>query len=162
MASISTLIGASARTNFRAIKVVKHLLMMAPDQRKRLDEAMKRGPVAGPFARRMRGPKSGEREQRVEVRLDGLANALRVIKGGSSKQFVIIANDKGVRMRPIQPREAARLMGLPDRYRLPSDFNDALSLCGDGVCVYVVQFIIKRIIEPLLADMDGVRQEAAE
>jgi DNA (cytosine-5)-methyltransferase 1 len=60
--------------------------------------------------------------------LDGLANALRVIKGGSSKQFIVIAGaNSGVRMRAIAPREAARLMGLPNNYILPSNAVEALS-----------------------------------
>jgi DNA (cytosine-5)-methyltransferase 1 len=100
----------------------------------------------------MRGPKSGEREQRVEVRLDGLANALRVAStGGSSKQFVLIANGAGVRMRAIQPREAARLMGLSETYLLPANPTEALSLVGDGVVVPVVRWLAERVLEPLLA-----------
>jgi DNA (cytosine-5)-methyltransferase 1 len=138
---------------FPPAEVERHLRMMSPAQRARLEEARSTGrPIAGPFARRMRGPKSGEREQRVEVRLDGLANALRVASGGgSSKQFVLIATGAGVRMRPIQPREAARLMGLFDDYVLPSNRLEALSLCGDGVVVPVVQWLAENVLEPLLA-----------
>jgi DNA (cytosine-5)-methyltransferase 1 len=58
-------------------------------------------------------------------------------------------------MRPAQPREAARLMGLPDAYVLPRDPIDALSLMGDGV-VAPVRFLAERVIESLL---DG--EEAA-
>ena len=33
----------------------------------------------------------------------------------------------------MTPREAARLMGLPDSYRLPPRATDAYHLVGDGV-----------------------------
>ena len=38
-----------------------------------------------------------------------------------------------VRSRLLSPREAARLMGLPDSYKLPANYNDAYGLMGDGV-----------------------------
>jgi DNA (cytosine-5)-methyltransferase 1 len=97
----------------------------------------------------LRGPK-GARVQRVEARLDNLANALRVVSGGSSKQFLMIVDGPKTRMRPIAPREAARLMGLPDSYVLPTNSTEALSLCGDGVVVPVVRFLIEHVIELLL------------
>jgi DNA (cytosine-5)-methyltransferase 1 len=121
---------------FPPAKLAHHLAMLGPASAARIEKAPASGrTVAGPFARRMRGPKSGEREQRVEVRLDGRANALRVMRGGSSKQFVMIVRGASTVMRAISPREAARLMGLPDSYILPTNENDALSLCGDGVVV---------------------------
>jgi DNA (cytosine-5)-methyltransferase 1 len=54
------------------------------------------------------------------------------------------------RMRAIQPCEADRLMGIPDRYVLPTKPIDALSLCGDGVVVPVVRFLAEQVIERLL------------
>jgi hypothetical protein len=137
---------------FSPAEVRRHVAMMSEINLARIAKAEKGGPpFVGPFVRRMRGEKSGSREQRVEVRSDGLANALRTIKGGSSKQFIVIAAGT-TRMRALQPREAARLMGLPDSYVLPSDPIEALSLCGDGVAVPVVRFLVERIIEPALAD----------
>jgi DNA (cytosine-5)-methyltransferase 1 len=65
-------------------------------------------------------PGAAKRVQRVEVRFDGVANALRVAGGGgSSKQFLMIVRGVETRMRAIQPREAARLMRLPDSYICP-------------------------------------------
>jgi DNA (cytosine-5)-methyltransferase 1 len=127
--------------------------MMSPEQRAKVEEARASGrPVAGPFARRMRDvPGSAKREQRVEVRFDGLANALRVVSGGgSSKQFVMIVRGAETRMRAINPREAARLMGMPDSYRLPSKAADALDLCGDGVVVPVVRFLSEHLLTAII------------
>jgi DNA (cytosine-5)-methyltransferase 1 len=136
---------------FSPAEVQRHLDMLSSSQAAGVAEARGSGrTVAGPFVRRMRGPKSGEREQRVEVRLDGLANALRVLHGGSSRQFIMIIRGAETEMRTFSPREAARLMGLPDSYILPANERDALSLCGDGVCVFVVRFIVAHIIEPAL------------
>jgi DNA (cytosine-5)-methyltransferase 1 len=141
--------------------------MMSAEQHARIEAARSSNrPVAGPFARRMRDvPASDKRVQRVEVRLDGIANALRVAStGGSSKQFVMIVHGPETRMRAIDPREAARLMGIPDSYVLPSDPIEALSLCGDGVVVPVVRFIAETVIEALLAAAEEIacRLKAAE
>jgi DNA (cytosine-5)-methyltransferase 1 len=146
---------------FSPAEVERHLAMMAPEQRAKVESLRATGrKIAGPFARRMRGPKSGERIQRVEVRLDGLANALRVpggdkssghAGGGSSKQFVMIIRGASTEMRALSPREAARLMGIPEDYVLPANENEALSLCGDGVVVPVVRHIAEHIVEPILA-----------
>ena len=62
----------------------------------------------------------------------------------------MIINSGQTRMRAIQPREAARVMGLPDDYRLPAKPVDALSLLGDGVVVPVVRHLAERVLEPLL------------
>ena len=50
----------------------------------------------------------------------------------------------------MTPREAARLMGLPEEYRLPKSTTAALKLCGDGVCVPVVQWLSENILAPSL------------
>ena len=41
-------------------------------------------------------------------------------------------------------------MGLPDDYKLPTNYNDAYGLMGDGVAVSVVQFLAHWLIEPLM------------
>lgn len=65
-----------------------------------------------------------------------------------------------VRSRLLSPREAARLMGLPDDYVLPSNLNEALGLMGDGVCAPVVRFLAENILGPILA-ANSASQEAA-
>jgi DNA (cytosine-5)-methyltransferase 1 len=99
----------------------------------------------GAAFRRMRG-----RAQRAEARFDGVAGCLRTPSGGSSRQFVLVADAGRVRSRLLTPREAARLMGLPESYRLPASANAALHLAGDGVAVPVVRHLAAEILEPLL------------
>ena len=51
----------------------------------------------------------------------------------------------------LSPRECARLMGLPDSYRLPSSQNAGLMVAGDGVVAPVVGHLARELLEPLLA-----------
>ncbi len=73
--------------------------------------------------------------QRAECRFDGLAGCLRTPAGGSSRQILIRVEGDDIRSRLLTAREAARLMGVPEAYRLPSGRTDAYHLVGDGVCV---------------------------
>ena len=95
--------------------------------------------VVGTIYRRTRPDLNGKRRQRAEVRFDGLAGCLRTPVGGSSRQTVITVEGDRVRTRLLAPREAARLMGLPDWYQLPKPRNAAYHLLGDGVVVPVVR-----------------------
>ena len=88
---------------------------------------------------------------RAEVRFDGLSGCLRTPTGGSSRQTIIVVQGEQVRSRLLSPREAARLMGLPDDYRLPQRYNDAYHLAGDGVATPVVSHLAKTLFEPILA-----------
>jgi DNA (cytosine-5)-methyltransferase 1 len=122
--------------------------------RARLQAALSAGERrVGAAFRRMRGDR-----QRTEVRFDGLAGCLRTPGGGSSRQFIIVAEAGRVRSRLLAPREAARLMGLPEGYRLPASANAALHLAGDGVVVPMVRQLAEQILEPLLT---GERASAA-
>jgi DNA (cytosine-5)-methyltransferase 1 len=87
--------------------------------------------------------------QRAEVRFDGLAGCLRTPRGGSSRQTVVIAGNGAVRTRLLSPREAARLMGAPDTFVLPSGYNDAYQAMGDGVVVPVVSWLSDHLLRPL-------------
>ena len=84
---------------------------------------------------------AGQRVQRAEVRFDDVAGCLRVPTGGSSRQTIMIVDGDKIRSRLLSAREAARLMGLPDTYKLPRQYNDAYALCGDGVVVPVVRYL---------------------
>ena len=106
--------------------------------------------MVGGLHRRMRDEADGVRRQRTEVRFDDIAGCLRVPTGGSSRQTVVIVDGDSVRSRLLSPREAARLMSLPDDYRLPSNYNDAYGLMGDGVVVPVVRHLAEHIFEPVL------------
>ena len=112
----------------------------------------------GAFYKRMRPGKdgvdaSGERTQHVEVRFDGVAGCLRKgSTGGSSVQNLLIADGASVCSRRLSAREAARLMGLPDSYKLPSDYLEGYDLVGDGVVVPAVKYLAEHVLEPFLRD----------
>jgi DNA (cytosine-5)-methyltransferase 1 len=106
--------------------------------------------VAWTAFRRMRDI-DGERVSRTELRFDGIAGCFRVPTGGSSRQFVVVTENGEVWSRLLSPREAARLMELPNEYKLPANVNEALGLVGDGVAVPVVRFLAENLLEPLLS-----------
>ncbi|MCC6313893.1 MAG: DNA cytosine methyltransferase, partial [Thermomicrobiales bacterium] len=87
--------------------------------------------------------------QRAEVRFDGVAGCLRTATGGSSRQTVLIVEGGAIRSRLLSPREAARLMGLPDDFRLPSAYNAAYHAMGDGVAAPAVAWLGKHLLTPL-------------
>lgn len=125
--------------------------LMAPAQRVRLRAAQSTGgAMVGALCRRTRRDASGARAQRAEVRFDGLAGCLRTPGGGSSRQFLLFVEGDDLRSRLISPREAARLMGLPDDFALPGNANAALHLLGDGVAAPVVAHLARHLLAPLL------------
>jgi len=89
--------------------------------------------------------------QRAEVRFDDVAGCLRTPLGGSSRQTILMVEGENIRSRLLSPREAARLMGLPDSYRLPKKYNDAYHLAGDGLAVPVIRHLAAHILEPVLS-----------
>ena len=96
---------------------------------------------------------------RAEVRFDGVAGCLRTPVGGSSRQTVIVVEPNGIRTRLLSAREVARLMGLPDDYRLPENYNAAYFLAGDGVAAPVARHLSEMLFKPLL---DNRQRSAAE
>ncbi|HYY97813.1 MAG TPA: DNA cytosine methyltransferase [Pyrinomonadaceae bacterium] len=113
----------------------------------------------GALYRRTRKDSGGVKRQRAEVRFDGVAGCLRTPAGGSSRQTIIVVEGGEVRTRLLSPREAARLMGLPEDYPLPSNYNDAYRLAGDGVAVPAVGYLAERLLNPVLQAHDARRQE---
>ena len=103
--------------------------------------------MVGTLYRRTRY-QAGATVQRAEARFDDVAGCLRTPAGGSSRQFVLVVDKGKVRSRLMSARETARLMGLPDDYRLPARYNDAYHLTGDGVVAPVVRHIAATMIEP--------------
>ena len=85
------------------------------------------------------------------MRFDDIAGCLRTPAGGSSRQLVLVVEGRKVRSRLISSRETARLMGLPDDYILPENYNEAYHLTGDGVVVPVVRFLADTVIEPIIS-----------
>ncbi len=125
------------------------LAQMAPGHRARLAAAQRVGErVVAAVYRRVRIER-GRRVQRAELRLDGLAGCLRTPGGGSSRQLVLIAEAGRIRSRWLTPREGARLMGLPESYRLPAGHTAAWRVIGDGVAVPVVRHLAEHLLAPL-------------
>jgi DNA (cytosine-5)-methyltransferase 1 len=138
------------------------LSLMSPINRKKVEQAKNMGiRIVGGIYKRTRKDENGGRVQRAEVRFDDIAGCLRTPVGGSSRQSIIVVEGKSVRSRLLSPREAARLMGLPDSYKLPENYNEAYYLAGDGVVVPVVRFLAAHILEPLLAPSNAHEKEAA-
>jgi DNA (cytosine-5)-methyltransferase 1 len=138
------------------------LSLMSPVNRAKVASAkLSAKRIVGSVYRRTRPDPNGVKRQRAEVRFDDLAGCLRTPAGGSSRQSILVIDGERVRSRLLSPREAARLMGLDDNYRLPERYNDAYHVCGDGVCVPIVRYIAETILEPILA-ANHVKVLAAE
>lgn len=116
--------------------------------------------TVGTAYKRTRRDGAGRKVQRVEVRFDDVAGCLRTPMGGSSRQLVLIVEGGDVRSRLISGRETARLMGLPEDYVLPDEYNRAYHLTGDGVVVPVVRFLADSLIEPVLAQCAAARKDS--
>jgi DNA (cytosine-5)-methyltransferase 1 len=128
------------------------LKMMTKLNREKVSSAMRaKKRMVGGIYRRTRPDENGNRKQRAEIRFDDIAGCLRTPVGGSSRQTIMIVEGEKVRSRLLSPREAARLMGLPDTYKLPKNYNEAYHLAGDGVAVPVVRFLAANVLEPLIA-----------
>jgi DNA (cytosine-5)-methyltransferase 1 len=130
----------------------KRLLdLMSPLNRKKVQDARTSGNrTVGTIYKRTRQDGSGRRVQRAEIRFDDIAGCLRTPLGGSSRQFVMFVEGERIRSRLLSPREAARLMGLSEDYKLPQNYNEAYHLAGDGLVVPVVRHLAAHILEPTL------------
>jgi len=138
------------------------LTMMTVVNRRKVSVAAASGErMVGTVYRRTRPDETGVKRQRAEVRFDDVAGCLRTPAGGSSRQTIILVEGRRVRSRLMSARETARLMGLPEHYRLPGRYNDAYHLTGDGVAVPVVRWLAEQVLEPVLAEVLSRRRHAA-
>lgn len=140
----------------------KLLEMMSPVNVAKLKAAkqLKRR-VVGAIYKRTRRDEKGLKVQRAEVRFDDIAGCLRTPSGGSSRQIIVVVDGNFVRSRLISSRETARLMGLPDDYILPINYNEAYHLTGDGVAVPVVRHLAANIFEPIISASNKRERVAA-
>lgn len=130
-------------------QTAKLVSQMSQLQRARLEALQESGRRdVGAVFRRIR-IEHGERVQRAEARFDGLAGCLRTPTGGSSRQLLLFVEGKELKSRLISPREAARLMGVPEHHPLPRGQTAALHLVGDAVCVPVVRWLSQHLLAPL-------------
>lgn len=135
-----------------AAETKKLVSMMSDLNREKLRQAQQSGELqVGTIYKRTRRDEAGSKVQRAEARFDGVAGCLRTPAGGSSRQLVIVVEGKKLRSRLISSRETARLMGLRDSYVLPTNYNEAYHLTGDGVVVPVVRHLVNKVAVPVLA-----------
>ena len=126
------------------------LAQLAPLHRTRLDQVLAAGERrVGAGYRRVR-VEGGTKVQRLELRFDGVAGCLRTPAGGSSRQYVIVAEGGRARVRLLTGSEAARLMGVADSYVLPGSESAALKLMGDAVAVPAVEALSLNLLIPAL------------
>lgn len=135
--------------------------LMSAHNLSKLQKIKKLGePKVGTIYKRTRKDEKGQKVQRAEVRFDDISGCLRTPSGGSSRQIMIFVHNEEIRSRLISTRETARLMGLPDDYKLPPKYNDAYHLTGDGVVVPVVNYISRHILEPILSNIKKSQKAA--
>lgn len=115
-----------------------------------IDKLIASGLKVAPGYKRIRNNK-----QVLELRFDENAGCLRTPSGGASRQYLVIKQKDGWRTRIISPREAARLMGAPDKFKLPGSFNDGYKAMGDAVAAPVAAYLGKYLLSPLAKACDG-------
>lgn len=141
-----------------AEKVARHLDMMSPQHRQYIEAFRHKSRfVYRTFYRRRRAE-----GQRAEVRQDDIAGCLRTVSGGSGRQFLVVAGRGKIKMRSMTAREYARLQGVPDKFAIASDEKTAMSAFGDAVCVPAIEWIARKVLNPLVETLDrqGKRQLA--
>lgn len=126
--------------------------LMSPLHLEKLKTAQRLGKrIVGTVYRRTRPNEDGVNAQRAEIRFDQISGCLRTPVGGSSRQTIVVVEGRQIRSRLLSPREAARLMGVPDDYPLPEKYNDAYHLFGDGLAVPVVRWLSTHLLTPIAA-----------
>jgi len=81
----------------------------------------------------------------------------RYHKDGSE---ILVYQGEGVRPRRLTPRECARLMGLPDTFRIPVSDTQAYRQFGNSVVMPVMREVARTMM-PHLDALLGVRHETA-
>jgi DNA (cytosine-5)-methyltransferase 1 len=138
------------------------LAMMSEVNLRKVEKAKKAGRrVVGCIYKRTRFGANGGKEQRAEVRFDDVSGCLRTPAGGSSRQLIVVVDGDVVKSRLISSRETARLMGLSEEYLLPTNYNEAYHLTGDGVAVPVVRHLAEHLFEPIITGQAASRRVAA-
>jgi DNA (cytosine-5)-methyltransferase 1 len=123
----------------------KTLALIPPHHKKRLAAEQSNGFTVAPGYKRMRNGR-----QVLELRFDNVSGCLRTPEGGSSRQFLVLKRPHGkFATRLLTVREAARLMGLPDRFKITGSYNDGYRAMGDAVAVPVVRFLARHLLYPL-------------
>lgn len=125
--------------------------MMSEPSAARIAQARRSGRrEIGLLYKRGRPDENGKVRQRAEVRFDGIAGCLRTPAGGSSRQTIMFVKGNSVKSRLLSSKEASRLMGLPESYKMPKHYNSAYKVAGDGVVVPIVRYLDQQLFQPML------------
>jgi DNA (cytosine-5)-methyltransferase 1 len=122
----------------------RNLKLISARHRKVLEHLPDAKPFAAPGYRRTR-----EGKQVLELRFDDTAGCLRTPEGGSSRQIIVIKKNGELHSRLLTVREAARLMGAPENYKIPGSYNDGYKALGDAVAVPVAAWLAQHLLTPL-------------
>ena len=128
----------------------RNIALISPRHRQIIDSMPPQMSLTAPGYRRTRDGK-----QVLELRFDNVAGCLRTPEGGSSRQLLVMRQRGQLRARLLTAREAARLMGAPDSYRLPASYNDAYRAMGDAVAVPVARHLGRHLLAPLVRAAHG-------
>jgi DNA (cytosine-5)-methyltransferase 1 len=128
----------------------RNLRLIPSTHRRRMRAAVNGNRAVFPGYKRIRNG-----QQVLELRFDNIAGCLRTPEGGSSRQFVVIYRHGDFATRLLTIREAARLMGAPDGYRIVGTYNDGYKAMGDAVAVPVVRYLARHLLV-LLAESMGL------
>jgi len=125
----------------------KNIAMIPPAHLRRLETSELR--VVPGYKRIRKG------KQALELRFDDIAGCLRTPAGGSSRQYLLIKQGEEWKTRILSPREAARLMGAPESFKLPGTSGDGYRAMGDAVAAPVAAYLAKHLLAPLAAACDA-------
>lgn len=123
----------------------RNIALISPKHREVLNQLPDTNRFAAPGYKRTRNGK-----QVLELRFDDLSGCLRTPRGGSSRQIMVIKENGELKSRLLTVREAARLMGAPDTYKIPGSYNDGYQAMGDAVAVPVAEWLAKHLLLPLV------------
>ena len=122
--------------------VKRTLSLVAPMHQTRLLQELTNGFRVAPGYKRTRGG-----HQVLELRFDNVSGCLRTPEGGSSRQVLVLKEPNGkLATRLLTVREAARLMGVRDDYKIPGSYNDGYRAMGDAVAVPVVRYLAHHLL----------------
>jgi len=121
------------------------LSLISPRHQNLLLQELANGFRVAPGYKRTRGG-----QQVLELRFDNVSGCLRTPEGGSSRQVLVLKEPNGrLATRLLTVREAARLMGVRDDYKIPGSYNDGYRAMGDAVAVPVVRYLAQHLLTPI-------------
>jgi len=121
------------------------LALVAPKHQARLLQELVNGFRVAPGYKRTR-----DGQQVLELRFDNISGCLRTPEGGSSREVLVIKEPNGkLATRLLTVREAARLMGVREDYKIPGSYTDGYRAMGDAVVVPVVSDLARHLLRPI-------------